>query len=59
MFDNDLAGISGSMKAFSDLNRKTKIDVVFITEFDNSGKGLDPSDLSKVQIYGYLKNYVR
>lgn len=55
--DNDEAGVSGMVKACKDL--KTKMDVypVFIQDVDEQGNGLDPSDLTKEQVYTYLNTY--
>jgi DNA primase len=58
MFDNDVAGVSGETQAYKDLKNKLDINIVFITETDERGKGLDPSDLSKEKIDNYLKNYI-
>lgn len=58
MFDNDIPGVTGALKAHKDLSKKMNVDVVFITEVDEEGKGLDPSDLTYEQVHGYLKNYI-
>lgn len=58
MFDNDAAGVSGAAQAYEELKNKLDISLVFITEVDENGKGLDPSDLSKEAINGYLKKYI-
>lgn len=57
MFDNDSAGVTGCVKAVSDLREEMPdVDIIpiFMTETDDGGKGLDPSDLSKDTIYNYL-----
>lgn len=54
-FDNDAAGVKGMTKAYEDLHSKIKVRPVFIQETDDNGKGLDPADLTKAQVYGYLK----
>jgi 5S rRNA maturation endonuclease (ribonuclease M5) len=58
MFDNDVAGVSGAAQAYEELKNKLDVYLVFITEVDKNGKGLDPSDLSKEAINGYLKKYI-
>lgn len=58
MFDNDESGIGGAVKSVADLKDKVNVDVVFMTEVGENGKGLDPSDLTKEQVYGYLKHYI-
>lgn len=55
MFDNDYAGATGAMKAYETLKDKLDIEVVFIQEVDEEGKGLDPADLTKEQVHSYLK----
>lgn len=56
MFDNDIAGVKGTIKAVKELNNKFNLVApIFITEVDKEGKGLDPSDLSKEQVYNYLQ----
>lgn len=57
-FDNDGPGIAGAMRSSVGLTRKLKTHVVFITEFNDKGEGLDPADLSKEAIYDYLKEYI-
>jgi hypothetical protein len=58
MFDNDLAGVKGTIRAELDLKKHIKsIHTVFVTEEDDTGKGLDPADLSKEVICSYLKTY--
>ncbi len=55
--DNDDGGILGTINAVKVLSSKFNYVVpIFITEVDENGKGLDPSDLSKVQVYEYLNN---
>ena len=56
-FDNDYAGVDGTQKACRDLAGSLDIMPVFIQEVDENGKGLDPADLSKEQVYEYLKTY--
>jgi 5S rRNA maturation endonuclease (ribonuclease M5) len=58
MFDNDVAGVSGATQAYEELKNKLDVFLVFITEVDENGKGLDPSDLSREVINGYLKKYI-
>jgi len=57
MFDNDIAGVTATVKAINDLKAKTDIFPVFIQEVNANGKGLDPADLDKGQIYEYLDTY--
>lgn len=58
MFDNDVAGITGALSSIKSVKEYiNNWSLVFITETDEKGKGLDPSDLSKESIYKYLKNY--
>jgi hypothetical protein len=57
-FDNDVPGITGAVATCKSLKRKVDIDAVFLTEVDENGKGLDPSDLSYGQVHGYLKSYI-
>jgi DNA primase len=55
MFDNDVAGVRGTLEAVSSLSDKMKVIPVFITEVDEkTGKGLDPADLDRETIYKYL-----
>lgn len=56
-FDNDLAGVNGIIKACLDLVGKLDVKPVFIQETDENGKGLDPADLTKEQVYEYLETY--
>ncbi len=58
MFDNDIAGAEGAIKAMEAMSDKINVDIVFITEVDEGGKGLDPADLTNHTIIKYLKNYV-
>ena len=58
MFDNDLSGINSTIKSGEDMRGKIDISHVFITEVDEKGKGLDPSDLSDEVIFEYLKSYI-
>ncbi len=55
--DNDSAGVLGTIKACKDLEGKLDVRPVFIQEIDESGKGLDPADLTDEQIYEYLNTY--
>jgi len=55
MFDNDEAGILGTVNAHKNLSGRMTVIPVFITEVDDEGKGLDPSDLSKEVILRYLE----
>lgn len=57
MFDNDKAGVDATTKACNDLIGRLDIYPVYIQEVDNTGKGLDPADLSKDQVYDYLRTY--
>lgn len=57
MFDNDIPGINGTLSACKDLAGKIEVMPVFIQEIDDKGKGLDPADLTDVQIYEYLDTY--
>jgi 5S rRNA maturation endonuclease (ribonuclease M5) len=57
MFDNDLAGVAGTIKAIETLSDKLTLSPVFIQETDENGKGLDPADLTKAQVYEYLTTY--
>jgi len=54
MFDNDVAGIKGTASAYKDLSNKMRVIPIFITEVDEEGKGLDPSDLSREALLKYL-----
>jgi len=54
MFDNDQPGIRGTVHAFNELSNKMDVVPIFITEVDENGKGLDPSDLSREEINNYL-----
>lgn len=56
-YDNDIAGINGSINACGRLKGKLDSVSVFITEVDENGKGLDPADLDKDTAYNYLKGY--
>ena len=58
MFDNDGPGVEGCLKACDELRNKLNIIPIFITEEDENGKGLDPSDLSKDVIYNYLESFI-
>lgn len=58
MFDNDAAGVLGATQAYKELKNKIDVCLVFMTEVDENGKGLDPSDLSMEAINGYLKKYI-
>jgi len=58
LFDNDEAGVRGAVNGYNSLKNKLQVSVVFITETDEKGKGLDPSDLSIEQIYEYLGVFV-
>lgn len=53
--DNDTPGIIGTVKASEDLGRKIKVVPQFILETDAEGNGLDPSDLTRQEVYNYLK----
>jgi len=54
MFDNDMSGVTGTIQAHFDLHNRMNVTPIFITETDDNGKGLDPSDLDKKTIYNYL-----
>ena len=58
MFDNDPPGVKGMIRSIEFIGGKVNVEAVFITEFDKNGKGLDPADLSKEQIYSYLSDYI-
>jgi len=57
LFDNDRAGVEGTISACKDLSGKLDTRPVFIQEVDENGKGLDPADLTKEQVYEYLETY--
>jgi DNA primase len=57
-FDNDLAGAEAIGRTYDLLKGRMKMYVEFITETDNDGKGLDPAELTKEQVYYYLSNYI-
>lgn len=57
LFDNDKAGVDATNKACDDLGDKLDVRPVFIQEVDENGKGLDPADLTKDQVYEYLATY--
>lgn len=57
LFDNDKAGVVGTESAYEKLKDKVDVRPVFIQEVGSDGKGLDPSDLTKKQIYEYLNTY--
>jgi DNA primase len=57
-FDNDIAGVLGTIDAYSNLKTKMDISPIFITETDDEGNGLDPADLEKETIYNYLQEYI-
>jgi DNA primase len=58
MFDNDAAGVAGATQAHEELKHNMDVYPVFITETDDDGKGLDPSDIDKETVYGYLNSYI-
>jgi 5S rRNA maturation endonuclease (ribonuclease M5) len=58
MFDNDKAGIRGTINAYKYMARKTCVNTVFITEMDDAGKGLDPADLTDQQLLSYLSEFI-
>jgi DNA primase len=58
MFDNDKAGVEGTLDAYNTLKDKLDVYPVFITEVDENGDGLDPADLDKETVHGYLKDYI-
>lgn len=57
-FDNDGPGISGTVRSTIELTRKLKTHVIFITEFDEEGNGMDPADLTKESVYAYLNGFI-
>lgn len=57
MFDNDEPGITGCVNACKEVGSKMEIIPIFMIETDENGKGLDPSDLSKEEVYSYLKRF--
>lgn len=58
MFDNDMAGVTGAIRSLELINNRFPVNIIFITETDSGGNGLDPADLSKDQIYSYLHRFV-
>lgn len=56
-FDNDKAGVEGTIKACDDFSGKLDVRPVFIQEVSKDGVGLDPADLTKEQVYEYLDTY--
>jgi DNA primase len=56
-FDNDIAGVTATLKAYEDMHEKIDIFPVYIQEVDEFGDGLDPADLSAEQVYEYLYTY--
>jgi len=59
MFDNDLAGVEGTIDGCSALAKKLDVRPVYIQEVDANGKGLDPADLTKEQVHEYLRTYFK
>ena len=57
-FDNDEAGAEAAERNIKMLEGKLKVYLEVITELDENGNGLDPFDLTKDQIFYYLKNYI-
>jgi DNA primase len=57
-FDNDLAGAEAIGRTYDLLKGRMKMYTEFILETDENGKGLDPADLTKEQVYYYLSNYI-
>jgi len=57
-FDNDTAGVLGTIDAYNHLKSKININYIFITETDDNGNGLDPADLDKETMYNYLQEYI-
>jgi len=58
-FDNDYAGVTAIGRSFELLKGKMNINAEVITEVDDNGEGLDPSDLTTEQIRYYLNNYIK
>jgi 5S rRNA maturation endonuclease (ribonuclease M5) len=58
MFDNDIAGVNGMLTAAEELKGVLNVNFVFITEVDENGDGLGPSDLPNDVILEYLKFYI-
>lgn len=58
MFDNDKAGIKGALNAHKHMIRKTNVNIIFITEMDEEGNGLDPADLTDEQVFNYLNGFI-
>lgn len=58
LFDNDLAGAEAIGRTYDLLKGRMKIYTEFILEVDKNGKGLDPADLTKEQVYYYLSHYI-
>lgn len=57
-FDNDMAGAEAIGRTYDLLKGRMKMYTEFILETNDDGKGLDPADLTKEQVYYYLSNYV-
>ncbi len=57
-FDGDNAGVTCASKLYERLNHNMDITPIFITETNDVGKGLDPSDLSKQLVCSYLGGYI-
>lgn len=57
MFDNDSSGAEGIKRACEDLKGKMDVFPIYIQELGHNGKGLDPADLTREQIYEYLETY--
>lgn len=58
LFDNDEAGVLGTVDAYENLKDKLDVYPIFITEVDENDKGLDPADLDKDTVYDYLAPYI-
>ena len=61
MFDNDAAGVAGCITAVKNLREEmpdVSIVPIFMTDTDDNGKGLDPSDLSVDAIHNYLGSVI-
>jgi hypothetical protein len=57
MSDNDSAGVNATIKAMETLRGQLDVVPVFMQEISDNGKGLDPADLTKEQVYDYLDTY--
>lgn len=56
-FDNDIAGVNATLKAYDEMHDRIDFYPVYIQEIDEFGNGLDPADLNAEQVYEYLDTY--